>query len=273
MKKALIIAAALLAIVSFSASAKGPKHKVAIVAHRGYWDCELGQHATNSIASLKACQKLGFWGSEFDVNMTSDEVLLVFHDGKIDGKRIDQNPYSEFKDRTIENGEKIPTLDEYLTQAEKSPKTKLVFEIKKASTPEHERRCTELCIKALKAHGLFDPKKVIFISFSLNVCKQLVKSAPGFTVQYLDTDIRPDEIASYGINGVDTEYKALLEDQKWYTEARSHGMSINTWTVNKPDKIKAIILLGVDQLTTNNPEGTRAALKELKIKEQKATRK
>lgn len=272
MKKFLVIAAAML-LCAFSLSAKGPKHKIAIVAHRGYWQCEMGQNATNSIASLKACQKYGFWGSEFDVNMTKDEVLLVFHDGKIDGQKICENPYSMFKDRTIENGETIPLLDDFLAVAEQSVKTKLVFEIKKASTTEHELRCTELCVEALKAHGLFDPKKVIFISFSLEICKKLVQIAPGFTVQYLDTDVRPDEIASYGINGVDTKYNTLLEDETWYAEALQNGMVINTWTVDKTDRMKEIILLGVDQITTNKPEEVRALLKEFKIKEQRATKK
>ena len=105
--------------------------KTAVICHRGYWNCEEGQNAKNSIASLAAAQKYGFWGSEFDVNMTKDGVLLVFHDGsiKIDGekKRIDQNNYEVFKDYRLVNGEPIPTLADYLVQARKSPKTKMVF--------------------------------------------------------------------------------------------------------------------------------------------------
>lgn len=49
--------------------------QVAIVAHRGYWNCEAAGFARNSLASLKAAQDAGFWGSEFDVNMTNDSVL------------------------------------------------------------------------------------------------------------------------------------------------------------------------------------------------------
>ena len=62
--------------------------------------------------------------------MTSDGELLIFHDAHIDGKRIDQTPYAEFKDYRLENGEPIPTLDQYLAQAKKYPKTVLVFEMK-----------------------------------------------------------------------------------------------------------------------------------------------
>ena len=74
-----------------------PFDGVGIVAHRGYWNCEAGGFARNSVASLKAAQDAGFWGSEFDVNMTADSVLLVFHDSSLGGKRIDQNPYSALR--------------------------------------------------------------------------------------------------------------------------------------------------------------------------------
>ena len=50
---------------------------VAVVAHRGFWDCEQAGYAQNSIGALRAAQQAGFWGSEFDVNMTLDEQLLV----------------------------------------------------------------------------------------------------------------------------------------------------------------------------------------------------
>lgn len=279
MKKILLILFAALAMVPCAdAKKKEAPKKVQIVAHRGYWDCKEGQNAKNSIASLKAAQKYKFWGSEFDVNMTKDGVLLVYHDGyvKLDGTtktRIDANNYEVFKDYRLVNGEPIPTLQDYLKQAKKSPKTKMVFEIKKASTPEHERACVDASIKALKEYGYFKPEKTIFISFSLNVCKYLTEVAPGFTVQYLDKDLTPDQVASYGINGVDTEYTVVLGNGNWVPSAKSHGMSVNTWTVDKAEDMEAVIKGGVDQVTTNRPEDTRALLKKMKIKEQKKTKK
>lgn len=277
MKRILIIALAALTIVP-AAQAQKKGQKVQIVAHRGYWNCEEGQQAKNSIASLAAAQKYGFWGSEFDVNMTKDGVLLVYHDGyiKFDGQtktRIDGNNYDVFKDYRLVNGEPIPTLQEYLVQAQKSPKTKMVFEIKKASTPEHERTCVDRSIEVLKEYGYFNPKKTMFISFSLNVCKYLTEVAPGFTIQYLDKDINPDQVASHGINGVDTEYKVILSDERWVPAAKAHGMSVNTWTVDKVEDMEGVIKAGVDQVTTNEPETTRALLKKMKIKEVKKTRK
>ena len=95
-----IILLTLLMMLPFAAEAQMENKGTAIVAHRGYWNCEEAGYAKNSIASLKCAQQAGVWGSEFDVRITSDNVVLVFHDSKIDGKRIEHHPYSEFKDPT-----------------------------------------------------------------------------------------------------------------------------------------------------------------------------
>ena len=275
--KTALIAKTLLATVLAAATvtlAQAQKKASAIVAHRGYWNCEAGGYARNSLAALESAQKAGFWGSEFDVNMTADSVLLVFHDAHINGKRIDQTPYAEFKDYRLENGEPIPTLDQYLEQATKYPKTVLVFEMKWHSTDEIENRAIALSIEKLKAHKLFSPKRVIFISFSPNASRVLAQSAPGFTVQYLGSDRRPAQVAAeLGMNGVDTWFKTMLDDATWYPEARKLGMSVNTWTVNNADQMETLFEMGVDQLTTDNPMEAREVLSKMGMREVVAGKK
>ena len=93
----LITAAAAVAVpASLSAGNKKNDKQVAVVAHRGFWNCEESGYSKNSLASLIQAQNNGFWGSEFDVNMTLDEQLLVFHDSSIEGRSIEQNPASAF---------------------------------------------------------------------------------------------------------------------------------------------------------------------------------
>ena len=275
--KTALIAKTLLATVLAAATvtlAQAQKKASAIVAHRGYWNCEAGGYARNSLAALESAQKAGFWGSEFDVNMTADSVLLVFHDAHINGKRIGQTPYAEFKDYRLENGEPIPTLDQYLEQAKKYPKTVLVFEMKWHSTDEIENRAIALSIEKLKAHKLFSPKRVIFISFSPNASRVLAQSAPGFTVQYLGSDRRPAQVAAeLGMNGVDTWFKTMLDDATWYPEARKLGMSVNTWTVNNADQMETLFEMGVDQLTTDNPMEAREVLSKMGMREVVAGKK
>lgn len=253
------------------ASSRQKDQKTAIVAHRGYWNCEEAGYAKNSLAALECAQKAGFWGSEFDVNMTSDEVLLVYHDSKIGGKTIDQTPYEEFKDVRLANGEAIPTIDDYLEQVKKCPGTVMVYELKKHSTPEIENRLVDLSIEKLREYGLDSPDRVIFISFSINICKRLARLMPEYTVQYLGGDISPEKLDSYGINGIDFHYNVFKDHPDWYDEARSHDMSVNVWTVDDGKNMKDMFRLGVDMLTTDEPAIARSLLgkKEKKAPEKK----
>lgn len=251
---------ALMSVSATAVSCRQAEQSVAVVAHRGYWNCEEAGYAKNSLAALRCAQEAGFWGSEFDVNMTSDEVLLVYHDSKIDGKTIDRTPYAEFRDIRLANGEPIPTVDQYLEQVRKHPGTVMVYELKTHSTPEIENRLVDLTIEKLKEYGLDSPDKVVFISFSLNICKRIARLMPEYTVQYLDSDLTPDEVAGYGINGVDYHFSSFYEHPDWYEAARSHSMSVNTWTVDNAEDMEKIFALGTDMLTTDEPALARALL-------------
>ena len=125
---------AAIAVLVLCTNADARKKEVGIVAHRGFWNCEEAGYAENSVAALKCAQEAGLWGSEFDVNMTSDGVLLIYHDSSINGKKIEKHSYSDFKDLKLGNGEAIPTIDDYLEQGKKYPETMLVYEIKPHSS-------------------------------------------------------------------------------------------------------------------------------------------
>jgi len=236
------------------------EHKVSVVAHRGFWNCEEAGYARNSIAALRCAQEAGFWGSEFDVNMTRDSVLVIFHDSDVEGKKIEKHPFEDFKYFRLENGEPIPTIDEYLEQGKKHPETMLVYELKKHSSDEVEDTFVDLTIAKLEEHGLLDPERVMFISFSFHICERLALKLPGFTVQYLNGDRRPAKVKEAGISGIDYRHSVLSLNSKWIDEAHDEGMSVNTWTVNKDSLMVKMIELGVDQLTTDFPLEARKVL-------------
>ena len=221
--------------------------RIRIVAHRGFWNCEEAGYARNSVAALRCAQEAGVWGSEFDVNMTSDGVILVYHDGSINGKAIDRNPYSEFKDVRLENGEKIPVIDDYLKQALKHPETVLVYELKVHSTPEIEARLVERTVEKLKEYGLYDPAKVVFISFSKFICDKIAAEMPEFICMYLRDDLGPDQLNKDGINGVDYHYSVFGNDVK---------------------DMQEMIRLGIDCITTDNPLELRQELEAASVEEE-----
>ena len=265
-----IMAIVLAALVLVPAAQAQKKEKVGIVAHRGFWNCEEAGYAKNSIAALRCAQEAGCWGSEFDVNMTADGELIVFHDGSVEGKSIEKNPYSAFTYYRLKNGEPIPTLDQYLVQAKKYPKTVLVFELKPHSTPQVEDKFIELSVKKLKEHKLFDPKRVIFISFSFHMCEVIAQKYPQFTVQYLGGNKSPKEVREKGINGIDYHHGSLKKNPTWTKEAKDLKMTRNAWTVNDKKVMGEMYKMGIDFITTDNPLDARKVLEEQQRKEDKA---
>lgn len=276
MKKSLILLAAAavsaLALTGCSAGKKAAGNgrnsfpairqdgKTAIVAHRGFWKCDEAGNSQNSIASLAEAQKNGFWGSECDIHLTSDGEIIVNHDHDIDGLRIAEHTYAELSSHLLKNGEKRPTFDEYVAQARKSRNTRLIVEFKTQPSKEKEAELVHKAFRVLKAHRMFDPSRVAFISFSYYTCQLVAKEAPEFVNQYLNGDLAPAVLARDGINGIDYVYSAFTLHPEWVKEAHDLGMSVNVWTVNRTKDMKKFIDMGVDAITTNEPLKLRKIL-------------
>lgn len=226
--------------------------KTQVIAHRGYWDIE--GSAQNSLAALKAAQGIKTYGSEFDVQMTADDVLIVVHGhGYQTIEDVRKVTYEEIKPLTIEkNGEIVPLLSDYLDLGAKDKDVKLILEIKDNLTPERETLMVEKVLAMVKEKGL--ESQVEYIAFSLHVCKELVRLQPGVTVAYLNGDITPAEAKEYGFTGLDYNFGVYNNNPEWIKEAHDNGLTINVWTVNKEEDLLKAIEWGVDYITTDAPE-------------------
>uniref|UniRef100_UPI0040298D50 glycerophosphodiester phosphodiesterase n=1 Tax=Prevotella sp. TaxID=59823 RepID=UPI0040298D50 len=248
MKKLIVMAAACLMTLAAAAQTK-------IVAHRGYWDC--AGSAQNSITSLKLADKIGCYGSEFDVHLTKDGVIVVHHDqnvGKID---IQTSTYKALKKERLKNGEKIPTLEQYL-DAGKDLSCKLVLEIKRQMVQSHEDSLVRQCVDMVKSKGLTD--RIVWISFSGKACELLHQLLPDAHIQYLLGDWDPKTIKAKGLSGIDYEQKVMALHPEWIKECHDLGLVVNVWTVNDLNTINQFIKAGVDFITTNAPvEGLKLA--------------
>ncbi len=271
MKSRLIIAAmaatALFAAVSCGSGTVETPRTIGILAHRGYWNCEEAGYTRNSVASLRCAQEAGFWGAEFDLHLTSDEKIVVVHDDVIDGKRIEDTPYSEFENVTLENGEKLPTIDDYFAQGAKNPKFVLVIEIKRHSTPEREDRLLELTFEKMKEYGLYDPSRVAFVSFGRHIVDTIAEQLPDFMVQYVDSNYSPAELHETGVKGVSYQCHVFHDNPDWLQQAHDRGMTVNCWNVNDRDNLLDMMGIGVDLISSDDPMLVREILGEQNIRE------
>lgn len=225
-------------------------NKNQVIAHRGAWKKK--SLPENSIASLNEAIKLGCYGSEFDVQMTSDSVLVVNHDADFLGVPIATSTYNQLLEKKLSNGEQIPTLEAYLKAGKKQKRTKLILEIKPSpGNEERELQMTKKCVDMVK--NLAAGPWVEYISFSYAIGKKVLTLQPGATVAYLNGDADLDKLKSAGFAGADY-HLSVYKNGNWFTKSNELGMTLNAWTVNSSADMNWLLDEGIEYITTNEPE-------------------
>lgn len=201
------------------------------------------------------CQELKIYGSEFDVYITTDGKLVLNHDATINGITIENSTYDQIKDITLSNGEKLPTLENFLIQGKTDPSTKLILEIKTHSNSLNGVSNNERVSKAVVdlVNQLNIKSQVEYIAFSLDVCKKILQFEPTAMVSYLNGNLSPQELFNQGIKGIDYSMSVIRQKTDWITQAQQLGMIVNVWTVNSEADLQEAISYGVDFITTDDP--------------------
>jgi len=235
--------------------------QVKIIAHRG--GAKLAPE--NTIAAFKNAVKLKADYFELDVYLCRDDSLVVMHDSKVnrttDGTGlVDSLTYAGLRKLDAGSkfsqsfaGEKIPTLYESLIIAKQSKEgCGVVIELK-----ADDKRLVPRVIKLVKDLGMSG--RVIISSFYSGLIEAAEKLAPEIPSQVFGS------ANTYEI--IDKLFNAHIE---WYGTGKapapefvqyvhSKGMKINVWTVNDEEKMSAYIKMGVDAITTDNPEMLKKA--------------
>ncbi|WP_211092416.1 glycerophosphodiester phosphodiesterase [Chitinophaga eiseniae] len=220
-----------------------------VVAHRGAWKHHEGSQ--NSITSLKDAIKLGCEGSEFDVWLSSDDQLVISHDPEIGGKKVEASTLADLQTVQLKNGDRVPTLEEYINTVMEQHKTRLVLELKPSATGRGELLATKAVemIRAKKAQAW-----MFYISFDYNICKKLKQLEPTAKIAYLNGDKTPAELQADGIWGLDYNQAVFKKDPQLIATARQQKITTNAWTIDHPEVMDTLLKDGIDFITTNEPE-------------------
>lgn len=235
-----------------------------VIAHRGAWKAK--QLPENSIASLKAAIELGCYGSEFDVRMTADDSLVINHDPTHAGMEIEKTNYSELITHPLANGEKIPTLAEYITAGNNgNQKTKLIVEIKPSGVSKE--RGQVIAVKVWNLIKQLDAAKMVeYISFDYDILRKINELDPSAVTEYLEGDKTPEQLKKDGISGADYHFSVYDKYPEWVNEAIKQRLILNAWTVNAPEKMEQLLKNGVNFITTNEPEMAFTVYQKLQSK-------
>ena len=223
-----------------------------IIAHRGAWKT-MG-FPENSIVSLKHAIELKLAGSEFDVRMTADDSLIVNHDPQYNKLAIETTTYADLIKFKLSNGEKLPTLREYIKAGEENNNsTRLVCEIKPSEISKERGQIiatkTVQLVEKLKAGQM-----VVYISFDYDILKKIRTMNPTVSLQYLQGDKSPEQLKADGISGLDYHFSVFKKHPEWIESAKKNNITLNAWTVNDAEDMDWFIANEFNYITTNEPE-------------------
>ncbi|MEQ8521965.1 MAG: glycerophosphodiester phosphodiesterase [Vicingaceae bacterium] len=214
------------------------------MAHRG----ASGHELENSMASFKKAVELGADVIEADIQLTRDDVPIVFHDKLLDrtsnasGYTTDFT-WSEFESGIrLKNGEKVPTLEEYCLQI-KSLKQLLYLDLKVFGT---EGLILRTCQKFLNNDQFYFGS---FHNHSIRLAKQF---DPGITTVMIIEGNPIDmslvvqnarcDIVAMGFDSIEEDSIPLVQEM---------DKMVFTWTVDDPREIARAKSLGVNGITSN----------------------
>jgi len=238
-------------LFSVNASAAGVK----VIAHRG--GSLLAPE--NTLAAFKNAIALKADYIELDVQLSSDDSLLIMHDGTIDRTTngtggIRSKTYAQLRtyDAGIKfsaayTGEKIPTLSEVFAEIVKSGNTTIGLAPEFKST---EANVVQLVVAEVQKWNL--QSRVVLSSFNLN---QLA------AVKNLDPTIRVQVYGSASNTMIDG-LKTIKGD--WIGSdvtnigvvnyAHTQGIIFNSWTINSASQMLAMMAFGVDGIISDDPK-------------------
>ena len=217
-----------------------------IFAHRGASRDE----PENTIDAFLAARALGADGVELDVRLDADGDLVIHHDPTLpDGRRIDSL-------RRAERPEGICDLAGALAAC-----GDLEVNVEVKSDAEGEGVAVVAAVLEVAAAW---GGRVLCSSFDPATVDEVRRLAPHVpTAQLTAYPDRPLAdlvrwVADRGHGAWNPHH--LLVDEASLALAHHAGLTVNTWTVDDPDRLRALEALGVDVAITNDVRGARAAL-------------
>lgn len=198
--------------------------KNSVIAHRGIYDNK--KVYENSLEAFKKAIKKGY-AIEFDLHLTKDNEVVVFHDGKLD--RLTKSN-GVIKNMTLEEIQKvadfIPTFEDVLELV--NGKVPLLIELKDSRGFTLEREVSRILenYKGEFAIQSFDPRTVLwFRLFRKDITRGLLIGPKSIGSFRMISTCRPDFI---NVN------KVLLDDKK---VKKFNGLKLS-YLIEKEEKDK-----------------------------------
>ncbi len=243
-----------------------------IMAHQG----GEGEYPSNSMLAFAKARWAGADALDADVHMTSDGVLVLFHDEFLDDRTngtgaVRDHTYAELRQLDFAynwtddggatypyrgKGIKVATAWELLTFF---PLSRIAIEIKQTTT----QAATDLCTMIKQKHA---ENRVLISSFAQPnmdafraACPEVATSATQDEVvefyTYHLVGFPPSYQPAFSSLQVPTEFNGIpILIPSFVSAAHSYGLKVYAWTIDTPEQAQPLIDLGVDGLNSSYPK-------------------
>ena len=224
-----------------------------IIAHRGA--AVLVSHPENTVAAFRRARAVASDWVELDVRRTADAKTAIHHDVHLaDGRLIAELQRDELPTE-------VPDLDEALAACIGMG---VNVEIKNfANEPDFDEShwLSQAVVEATRRAD--PPVSVIVSSFNIDAIDRVHALAPSLPTALLTFAL--DDPRATIARCVASGHRALhpydaTVDRALVDAAHERGLAVNVWTVDAPDRIAALVAMGVDGICTNVPDIARGVL-------------
>ncbi|HHW31496.1 MAG TPA: glycerophosphodiester phosphodiesterase [Clostridiaceae bacterium] len=229
-----------------------------IIAHRGF----SGLYPENTILAFKKALELGADGAELDIQLTKDNILVVFHDESLlrftgEDLLVKDLTYEELLKCDVSGQfkgkygfQKIPTLEQYFDLV-KDHNFLSILELK--TTIFEYPGIEEAVIRMIYDYKL--EQKVIISSFNhytLLRCKAIAPQL-SYGILYECRLVEPQIYAQLlGMSYLHPDYHFLNDNE--IAKCKKVGIGLNAWTVDNEADMIYLLQQGIDAIMTNYPD-------------------
>ncbi|HEX9750128.1 MAG TPA: glycerophosphodiester phosphodiesterase [candidate division Zixibacteria bacterium] len=224
-----------------------------IIAHRG----SSYARRENTMSAFEQAIADGADGIEFDLRLSRDRRWVVHHDKDmaIEGTRrlIAELTANEIQQATRSDNDRVPLLTEFLEWA-RTRNVALLFDIKDTDG------IAELTAEV--GQFRFDCP-VVFSSFRRPAIQEIASRRPEWRTALIVGDPKLGAARRLLLGPIlrwalQNKLTALSMAERWVkpsivAEIKGRGLDLAIWTVDLPDRIAMLSVLGVDAIITNCP--------------------
>ncbi|MFD3946887.1 glycerophosphodiester phosphodiesterase family protein [Streptomyces sp. NPDC058579] len=232
-------------------------------AHRG----GAADGLENTAAAFRRATEAGYRYFETDVHTTADGALVAFHDSTLDRVtdttgRIRDLPWDAVREARVAGKEPLALFEELL---EEFPEARWNVDLKAESS-------LIPLVDLVRRTGAWD--RVCVGSFTESrVARAQRLAGPRLATSYGVKGVLGLRLRSLGIPAAiragavaaqvpESQSGIPVVDRRFVREAHARGLQVHVWTVNDPERMNALLDLGVDGIMTDHLETLRTVLTE-----------